>query len=147
MPQKDTEVVRSIYERWNRDPAALAAALARGETDYDDFGLELIDPAVEVRQAGALLDSAGSFHGHAGMILAAKELHEAFETISWVPEEWSQEGEWVIVTVRMIAVGEHSGLETETRVFHSWRAQDGKATHFHVHMSAAQAIEAARHPD
>jgi hypothetical protein len=54
MPQQNVEVVRSIYERWNRNPAANAEAVAAGNVDYDGLALDLFDPAVEVRQTAAL---------------------------------------------------------------------------------------------
>jgi ketosteroid isomerase-like protein len=137
-------VVRSIYERWNRDPAGMAAAVTSGITDHDDFALDLFDPAVEIRQIGAVLDTAGTFHGHAGMLRAAKELHEAFETIEWMPERWTEEGEWLIVSLRMVAVGDYSGIETETPVAHAWRVRDGRVTDFRVYENERKAVEATR---
>jgi ketosteroid isomerase-like protein len=142
MSQENLQVIRSIYERWNRNPAGIAEAIAAGNANYDDFALDLFDPAVEIRQTGAMLDTAGTFHGHEGMLLAAGELHDAFESIEWVPEEWTEAGEWLIVTVRMVAVGEHSGIKIDTPVAHAWRVRGGRVTDFRVYASEKEALEA-----
>jgi hypothetical protein len=44
MSQENVEVIRTIYERWNRN----------------DLGSDLFNPEVEIRQMASLLDTAES---------------------------------------------------------------------------------------
>ena len=143
MSQKNLEVVRSIYERWNRYAAANAEAIASGNVEYEGFALDLFDPAVEVRQVGAILDTAGTFHGHEGLLRSAEELLDAFESIEWAPERWTEVGEWIVVWARVFGVGRSSGVATEAHVAHAWRVRGGRVTDFRVHPSEEDALEAA----
>jgi len=122
-------VIRSIYERWNRNPV--------------DFALDLFDPAVEIRQIGAILDTAGTFHGHEGLLRSAAELLDAFESIEWVADRWTEEGEWLVIWVRAIGVGRSSGVETEAHFAHAWRVRGGRVTDLRVYESEMKALEAA----
>ena len=58
MSSPNVEIVRRIYEAWNSN----------------DLGLELFDPSFELHQGVTLLDSAGVFRGHDGLVQAAQEL-------------------------------------------------------------------------
>ncbi len=129
MPDSEA-VIREVYERWNSSgtPGGLA--------------LELFSPDVEVRQHGALMDSAGTFHGHQGLVRSAEELMEAFERVEWLPERWEREGDWMLVTLRVVCVGAHSGVETDVRVAHAWRVVDGLITDFYVYTDETEAREA-----
>jgi ketosteroid isomerase-like protein len=137
---EDEVVVRSVYERWNRDPAAFAAAVASGDLEREELGLDLFDYEVEMQQTSLMLDTAGTFHGHEGMRRAAQEFMDAFGTIEWVTEQWSEDRGWVIVTLRLVARGGLSGIETDTRVAHAWRVRDGRVTDFRAYPSAKQAL-------
>jgi ketosteroid isomerase-like protein len=143
MSQENVDVVRSIYERWNRHAAANAEVIASGNVEYEGFALDLFDPAVEVRQIDAIPDTAGTFHGHEGLLRNAKELLDAFESLEWAPERWTEEGEWLVVWVRVIGVGRSSGVETEAHVAHAWRVRGGRVTDFRVHPSEEEALKAA----
>lgn len=138
----DGELIRRVYERWNRDPAAFAAAVASGDLEREELALDLFDPDVEMHQTSVMLDTAGTFHGHEGMRRAAQELLDAFGTIEWVPERWSEHRGWVIVTLRLVAVGGHSGIETDTEVAHAWRVRGGRVTDIRAYASAKQALDA-----
>jgi ketosteroid isomerase-like protein len=129
MSEENIEIVRSIYERWNRNDGDLAP--------------DLFDPAVEIRQIATMPDTAGTFHGHEGMLLAAEELRGAFESIEWVAERWTERGEWLVVLVRAVGIGGHSGAETEGHLAHAWRVRDGRVTDLRVYESEEQALEAA----
>jgi ketosteroid isomerase-like protein len=141
MSERNLELVEAVYARWNRNPAAMAKANLDGQRNYEDFALDLFDPAVEIRQTAAMLDTAGTFHGHEGMLQCAKELHEAFGSIEWAPERLTEYGEWVIGPVGVIAVGDASGIETRGIVTHAWRVRDGLITDFRVYGSERQARE------
>lgn len=139
---QEQDVIRSVYERWNRHPAAFTASVAAGDLENEALALDLFDPDVEMRQTGAMLDTAGTFHGHEGMLRAAEEFLDAFGTIEWVTEQWSQDRGWWIVTVRLIAVGGHSGIKTDTKVAHAWRVRGGLVTDFRAYASSRAALEA-----
>jgi ketosteroid isomerase-like protein len=143
MSQENVDVVRSIYERWNRNPAGITEAIASGNVEYEGFAVDLFDPAVEVRQVGTILDTAGTFHGHEGLLRSAKELLDAFESIEWAPERWTEEGEWLVVWVRVMGVGRSSGVETEAHAAQAWRVRGGRVTDLRVYQSEDEALKAA----
>ena len=124
------EIVRRIYERWNRNDG--------------DLALELFHPEVEVHQMARIFDSEGVFHGHAGLVRSATELRNAFQRIEWVTEEWTMEDDVLVVPVLAKAVGATSGLPAEVSIAHLWRVDDGLVTEFSVYETREDALEAAR---
>ena len=136
MSTGDTErIVREIYDRWN---ATAEGALEAGANPASD----LFHPDVEIRQTGALIDTAREFHGLEGLVAAGKELGEAFSQILWLAEEWTELNGWLIVRLNFRATGRGSGLEPDIRVIHAWRATDGKISAFHIYASMTEAREA-----
>jgi ketosteroid isomerase-like protein len=129
MSQENVEVIRTIYDRWNRNDGDLAS--------------DLFHPEVEIRQMASLLDTAGTFQGHEGLLRSARELRHAFRSIEWVADRWTEGDEWSVVWVRAVAVGRHSGVETETYFAHAWRVRDGRVTDLCVYEDEAQALAAA----
>ncbi len=129
MSEENVEVVRSVYERWNRNDG--------------DLAIDLFAPGVEIRQMARLVDTAGTFHGHEGLLRSAEELDDAFESIEWVAERWTDEGDWLVVWLRAVAVGGHSGVETDLHLAHAWRVRGGRVTDLRVYESEEKALEAA----
>ena len=129
MSEENVEIVRSVYERWNRNDG--------------DLALDLLDPDIEIRQTATVFDTAGTFHGHAGLRASARELFEAWRRIEWLPIRWTDRGDWLIVPVDVTAVGHHSGIPTQMKTCHAWRLDRGRVTEFYVYDTEAEALEAA----
>lgn len=120
------EIVRSIYERWNRNDG--------------DLALDLFDPEVEIHQMARIFDSEGTFNGHAGLVRSAMELRGAFERVEWIPHESIEEGNALVVSLRIKAVGVTSGITAEATVTHLWRVDQGLVTEFSVYETTNAAL-------
>jgi ketosteroid isomerase-like protein len=119
VPRSDQEIVRAIYERWNRNDGSLA--------------LEFFDPDVDVHQNPDILDTARTFRGHEGLAASGRELVHAFRRIDWNLKGWSRVGAWLLAEVHVHGVGRSSGLGVAVDVIHAWRLRAGKVTHFYVY--------------
>ena len=127
MPEQDNELVHRIYERWNRNDG--------------DLAVDVMAPEVEVRQMARVFDTAGTFKGHEGLLLAAKELGDAWETIEWVAEREKKVGDWLVVSLRAVVAGRYSGVESQIGLVHAWRVRDGLVTDLRVYEKDEQALE------
>jgi ketosteroid isomerase-like protein len=122
------EMIRGLYERWSEN--------------VGDFAFDLFDEDVEIHQNSDILDTRDSFRGHEGLVAAANALLLSFRGMEWHPEQFSRKEEWLVVSIRVTAVGRQSGAQTETRIAHAWRIRDGKITDFHAYPGTAEALDA-----
>ncbi len=53
------------------------------------------------------------------------------------------EGDWLVVWLRAVAVGGHSGVETDLHLAQAWRVRGGRVTDLRVYESEEKALEAA----
>ena len=101
-------------------------------------------PEAELRQTAALIDTAGTFEGRAGLARALEELRDAFENIRFEPHSLVElEAGQVLVIVRFRASGRGSGIEVDRRVGHLFTIQDGSAVRWDVYWEEEDALEAA----
>jgi ketosteroid isomerase-like protein len=126
--QDDIETIRGLYERWSQN--------------VGDFAFDLFDEDVDIHQNSDILDTRAAFHGQEGLVAAADALLLSFRGMEWHPEQWLSRGEWLIVSIRVTAVGRQSGVETETRIAHAWRIRGGKITDFHAYPGTTEALDA-----
>ncbi|MDX6699342.1 MAG: hypothetical protein QOE65_2739 [Solirubrobacteraceae bacterium] len=125
MPEPPVEVVRRILAAWNEG----------------DLGVELFDPGVEMRQYQQVFDTAGEFHGHAGLAESARELFRGFRDIQWKPREFiPAPGGRVVVPVSIHAIGRASGAPVHAEAVHLWTVRDGLA----VRWTAYEELDEAR---
>ena len=123
------KTVEAVYERWNRNDG--------------DLALDLFHPEVEIHQMARVFDSAGDFKGQAGLVKVSEELGDAFESIIWSPERWTEAGDSLVVWLGATGKGASSGIETANKLAHMWRVEDGLVTVFHVYETEEEALEAA----
>lgn len=106
--------------------------------------LELIDPEFEIHTSGAFLDEGRVYRGHDGVREFLAMLGEAFEDVSYEPEEIIEAGEdRYVVLARLRGRGKASGIETDVRFAHVWTVRDGKAISMRAYLDRAEALEAA----
>jgi ketosteroid isomerase-like protein len=69
------------------------------------------------------------FHGHEGFAqLVARDFFQAFgETVKVEPERFIDEGDYVVVPVRIVGMHPQSGVELEDHLVHAWKFDGGKA--------------------
>jgi ketosteroid isomerase-like protein len=131
MSQENVEVVRRLYESWNRG-------------DYS-AALDSIDPDIQVDVADDRVDFAGTYRGHAGAWEMMGSFWGEFEN----PHAWIEEaipaGSHVVVAVRISGRGKRSGVEIEIDMplWQVWTLRDGKAVRWRIFRSKQEALEAA----
>ena len=106
---QNIEIVRRIYEAWNSG----------------DPGLKLFDPNFELHQGAGIIDSAGVFRGHDGLLRAGEELFSGLRDLSWDPEDFiGAPNNKVVVSFRFRATGRSTGVPVEAALVHVWTLRD-----------------------
>ena len=127
MSEENVEIVRRGYEHFNRT----------GEPDYS-----LLDPEVEYDMSRRTFEP-DIYHGHEGVRKFASLIREQWAAMRIEPEEFRDAGDEVVVSVRVVAVGKTSGVETTGTAAHLWSLREGKIVRQKTFQTMPQALEAA----
>ena len=84
------------------------------------------------------------FEGHEGLRRYFDSFYEVMEDIRFVPEEFIEVGERVVVPIRLLARGRETGIEVEQRSVQVWTVRGGKAIALETFASRDEALNAAR---
>ena len=129
MSPENVEIVRGLYETWNR-----------GE---ESAFWELIDPDIEVEVLSTdAVDSAGTYRGHAGLRSMMAAFWDYFDDPRAEIEECIRSGDEVIVAVHLYGRGKTSGAEVDLSRGHVWTLRDGKAVRWRLFASKRDALQA-----
>jgi len=127
MSQENVEIVRRMYEAWNR---------SRGTPAFD-----LMDPGIELEvRADGPVD--GAYRGHAGVSEFLDDFWGYFEEHRIDVEECIPAGRDVIAILRYHGRGRASGVEVDGPGSHVWTFLDGKAVRWRILTTRAEALEA-----
>jgi ketosteroid isomerase-like protein len=121
------------------------ATAAANRRDFDVL-LTGFDPEVELRITGAGLpvpDFFGSHHGHVGYREAWRRLLEAFEDLTWEPEELIDLGECLIAVTRWSGRGAGSGVPVSRLLFMVYALRRGLVIKQEDFADRREALEAA----
>jgi ketosteroid isomerase-like protein len=109
----------------------------------DPHAFDNFDPGIEFRQTAGLLGTAGSYQGHDGLRAALGELLATFKNIQIETSDvLYDEGDDVVVRVRIKGEGRRSGTPIDTHLFHVWSLRDQKAVRWVVVDSEEDALGA-----
>lgn len=133
MTQENVDAVRAGFE-----------ALKRG--DVDDL-LERIHPEFEFTTPPTLSVEPDTYRGEEGVRRYFDSFYEVMDEVQFIPDEFIDAGERVVVPVTLRARGKETGLEVEQRVFQVWSVRDGKASRVEVFATLEEAMDAARPPE
>jgi ketosteroid isomerase-like protein len=120
----------------------------RGFTAFSDGDvaafLQDMDPDVvlHVDQAGQ-----GVYRGHEGVIKSFVDWTEDFDDFKVVPEEFLDNGDYVVVRTRQTGRGKSSGAPVEGLVWFVCQMREGKAVRIHVLTTEQAALKAAGLPE
>jgi ketosteroid isomerase-like protein len=131
MPQDNVEIVRAVYEAAARRDAASVLAL--------------YDPAVELDASAIALGGLVGQpvrHGHEGVRSFFRELHEAYENLTYDLEELIPVGDRVISFVTRRGRGRLSRVEVEMSFAIAWTVRHGRIVKLEWFASREQAREA-----
>ena len=154
MPEENVEIVRDLFDAWNRgDLDALFREAGYGidsdrtppASELENFSdvLAVYDPEVEIQSPPGGLN-AGTYHGHEGLLKLMYEFWSQFdERRSELKECAPAGGDRVITTVFHHARGKLSGVEVEMWQHHVWTLRDGKVVRWQMFVNREEALEAA----
>src|SRR5437763_11685479 len=127
MAQENVEIVRDMYEAFNRGDV---------ETAWD-----LMHPDAELHQPPEVPDS-DSYYGREEWARGFYRWFSEFDEPRFEPQEATGAGEHVIMRVCVSGKGKTSGISTTGEFFHAWTMRDGKPHRCIVRSSRAEALEA-----
>jgi ketosteroid isomerase-like protein len=124
MSQENVEVVRRLWEAWERRDTETV--------------LGLYDPAI-VWESDAF---GGSYRGHAGVRQYFRDWLETFEGYDAKAETFIDAGDKVVVGSRVRGRGKASGVEVGMPGWQVYEVRDGLVIHVNVFETEAEALEA-----
>ena len=119
--------LRAAYDAYNRGDAAGAAELASED--------------IEVRPPPTSLDPE-PFRGRDALLAYLEP--NLFEFQRAEPAEFLEEGDRILVAVRVHARGRGSGVELHAEAFHVWTVEDELAVRFEAFVDRDEALAALR---
>ena len=89
------------------------------------------------------LPFGGTYHGHDGVGAYFQQLPGHFQELAVEPEEFVEDGDVVVVPVRLTGRGAGGSLDTET--LHLWRMRSGRAVSFREYPDTVAVLQAIGH--
>jgi uncharacterized protein len=129
MSQENVEAVRRMYEAFNRGDV--------------DGARESLHPDAELHQPPEAPD-VDSYYGRDEFARGIGLWLSEWDDPRYEPQEITEDGDYVIMRVRVLGRGKVSGVEAATEFFHAWTVRDGKPHRCVVRSSRAEALEAIR---
>jgi ketosteroid isomerase-like protein len=125
MGEDNVATLRALFEDWGREPWT-PEAWERGDV------IDLSFFAPDVVYEDTILPDHGdeAYHGHEGMIRAARRWIEGTEWLQIKLEEISGEGDRLVSTQIVRSKARHTGIELPVRFAYDWTFRDGKVVHF-----------------
>ena len=100
------------------------------------------DPSFRLDMSDRVLNPA-VYEGHEGIRRFVGEVHEAWETFTWEPEELVESGDLVLALIRSTGRGRGSGLELDRRAAMLWTVPAERAVSLRFFRDRAAARRAA----
>ncbi|GAC1436060.1 MAG: hypothetical protein NVSMB51_06720 [Solirubrobacteraceae bacterium] len=126
MSKENVELVRMVYMR-----------LADGDSE---FFFSVLDPAIEWDER--LQPDGGIYRGVAAVREFQRRWVAAWRDIRWEPEDFTDAGENVVVTISISGTGRSSGVSTRLRRHQVWRVRGGRVIHFRGYKERDEALKA-----
>ncbi len=127
MSEEDVDVVRRVWEAWDRrDTPAMFA---------------LYDPAIVWQSHYGPI--SGPYRGHEGVRQFFQEWTDALDSFHLQAEEFIDAGDCVVVDVKVFARGKGSGVEAEMPQGQLCRVRNGLVISMEFFESKERALEAA----
>jgi ketosteroid isomerase-like protein len=129
MSQETMEIVRRLYDAFNRD-------------DFDG-GVALCDSGVVIDRSNSIGPDARVYRGHPGLEEFWEEWKRAWADARWEIDECIDNGDNVVVLGRLYARGAASGVSVEANVSQMVVVRGGKVLSIKLFQSGSEALEAA----
>jgi ketosteroid isomerase-like protein len=141
MSREDVERVRRVYEVDGPFWLPLGPDEERALLDRL-FGGDLYDEQFEVLMPPDYPEGAQVYVGRSGMERLIAMLRDSWTAWRFEAERFVDAGDSVVVLVRVVAEGGHSGLAAVQETAHVWTVRDGRLTSIRIYRDRAQALDA-----
>ena len=128
MSQEKVQIVRDMYEAFNRGDVETA--------------LKLLHPEPELHQNPDVID-AEAYIGLDAFLRGMSLFVEDWDDLRLEPQDADQVGDCVVMRVRVSGRGKTSGLEMTTEFFHAWTFRAGKPCRCFVRSTRGAALKGA----
>jgi ketosteroid isomerase-like protein len=125
MSRENVEIVRGIYDRWERERTI----------NPDDFHAEF-----EMRPLFSQVE--GTYQGYRGYKSWRDDMAQFADDQRYEPEDFVDLGDHVLVTGTWHVTGKLSGAPVQAPHAHLWTFREGKPWRWKVYPTKAQALEA-----
>jgi ketosteroid isomerase-like protein len=98
--------------------------------------------AFYLRRSEAFEAVGAVYHGHEGVREFLSLMQEQWATMRIEPQDFIDSADDVVVPVRLIARGRHSGVETTANAAHVWTFRDRKVIRYKIFQTLHEALEA-----
>jgi uncharacterized protein len=129
MSQENVEIVKCLYDAFNRE-------------DFD-AGKALCDPELVIDRSNSIGPEARIYRGHPGLEQFWNDWKRAWADTRWEIDECIANGDDVVVLGRLYARGATSGVSVEANVSQVLVVRDGKVLASKLFQSRSEALEAA----
>jgi ketosteroid isomerase-like protein len=129
MSRENVEVVRAIY-----------SAFARRDRDAVVGDL---DPSIRVYDRASHPD-ASVYEGREGFLRFHETDREAFEEVVYEPQDFLDNGAYVVVPIKQSGRGKSSALRIEEDIVNVWKLRRGKCVELRIFSTLEEALEATR---
>jgi ketosteroid isomerase-like protein len=127
MSRQNVEVVRAMYRAFaRRDRDALVRHL---------------DPSIRVYDR-PLHPDASVYEGPEGFLRFSETDREAFEEVTYEPQDFLTNGPYVVVSIKQSGIGKGSALGIEERIVNVWKLRRGKCVELRIFSTIEEALEA-----
>jgi ketosteroid isomerase-like protein len=128
MSQENVELLRSALATYNeKGPEAIFA---------------LIDPDFVATIPSSLSVEPDSYHGVDGVRRYFELWSDVMNEVRFLPKEFIDAGERVVVPFRVVARSRETGLELEQHAVQVWTIRDGRALSVEAYPTKAEALRA-----
>jgi len=127
MTPTDSEVVRALWDAWERRDTPAMFELYREDIVWD--------------MTRSQVPGMGVYHGFEGVRQFFEEWLGTFERFYARPEEFADAGDHIVVRVRQGGRGKESGVDVEMPVYwQSFWLRDGKIERIEIHRDRDEAM-------
>jgi ketosteroid isomerase-like protein len=128
MSRENVEIVRRIYEAFNREDI--------------EGAIELLDPAVKYDLSERVFNPA-TYEGHDGIRRFAADIDEVWDEFRIEPVEFIDAGDTVVVSHRIRTRGKGSGIEVDLSSSTIYTLRDRKVVAARMYREHDDALDAA----
>lgn len=127
MPSANEEIVRRLYQAWQKDGFGVVPELMDAEIEY-------VNPSDAIEP--------GTRHGHAGFAKAARALMSVYTNYEVLEARFYEAGDSVAVVTRVATRSRGHAVPVEAERGYVFDVRDGRVTRFAWFNDAVQALNA-----